>query len=308
MRFPDANGGTVSSPRDPHAAPFLAGIYPPAALPGWDIRFHEMLDSTNLEAKRSIARGETENRLILAEHQTNGQCRHDRLWESSPGKGIWASFILPVTVPAQTLPQATLVLAVAVREGVYAATGVSLNIKWPNDLLGNGKKCCGLLVETALFSTDAARQEPVRLVLGAGINCGHTDADFPPYLRNAATSLTLLAKGAPPDRGAVIAAVAEQVTRWFGIWETEGFGPVRAAWMAHNCTEGRMIDLPDGYGHTRAVARGIDETGALMAVAEDGTALSIHSGEIIFSGRDSASGNPAQPYAENALFGASSGG
>lgn len=305
MRLPDANGGTVPSPRIP-AAPLPGGGYPPAALPGWDVRFHETLDSTNLEAKRSIARGETGKRLILAERQTNGQCRHDRLWESSPGKGIWASFILPVAVPPETLPQATLVLAVAVREGIYAATGVSLQIKWPNDLLGNGKKCCGLLVETALFSTDAARQAPVHLVLGAGINCGHTDEDFPPYLRSAATSVAMLTEGVPPGRDAVIASVAEQVSRWFGIWETKGFAPVRAAWMAHNCTEGRTIKLPGGYGHTRAVARGIDETGALMAVAEDGTALSINSGEIIFPGPNG--GNSASSYAGNATRGASSGG
>lgn len=284
MRF-DAGGGTVSSPRNI----FAVGGYPPVTLSGWNISFHESLDSTNLEAKRSIARGEAGTRLILAEMQTSGQCRHDRLWESSPGKGIWASFILPVRVPPERLPQATLVLAVAVREGIHAATGVSLTIKWPNDLLGNGRKCCGLLVETAL---GGPVRDPENLVLGVGINCCHMDEDFPPYLRNAAISIAMLTENVPVDRGAVIVSVAEQVAIWFDLWEREGFAPARAAWMTHNCTEGRMIALPGGYGSARAVARGINETGALVVVAEDGTSLNINSGEIVFSDARGDNGTP----------------
>lgn len=270
----ESNGGAAAFP---HPYP---ETYPPARVPGWPVAYHPILDSTNLEAKRRIASGETQRQLILAESQTNGQCRHDRLWESSPAKGIWASFIRPAAVPLETLPQSTLVLAVAVRAGIEDATGVTLQAKWPNDLLGNGQKCCGLLVEAA---PGAGASQSVPLVLGVGINCNHTVDDFPPYLHGAAASLSLLAGGALFDRAAVLASVARSIAHWFDLWEKDGFAPVRDAWLAHNCTLGKTLLLPDGYGHARAVAEDLDATGALVAAAPNGDRLRIDSGEIVFA-------------------------
>ncbi len=275
MGIPATKGGTGSSPVPSRPErPF------PSPIPGWKITFHACLDSTNLEGKRLVAQGLNEKRLIIAETQTNGQCRHDRLWESLPDKGLWASFILPVSVSLDILPQSTLVLAVAVREGIREATGVSLLAKWPNDLLGDGRKCCGLLVETAA----ASRGRTIILVLGVGINCAHWETDFPPHLRETATSLSLLAGGALFSRNDVLAAVTRNVESWFAVWETQGFAPVRQAWIEGNCTLGRAVLLPEGYGHASGTARDIDETGALSILADDGTALSVDSGEILFAG------------------------
>ncbi|MCC8193286.1 MAG: biotin--[acetyl-CoA-carboxylase] ligase [Deltaproteobacteria bacterium] len=242
------------------------------------MEFHTRLDSTNLQAKRRIEEGRAGKLAVIAESQTNGQCRHDRLWESPTGKGIWASFILPVTVPLETLPQSTLVLAVAVREAVLTASGVSLRIKWPNDLLGNGKKCCGLLVETAIADH---RAPAIPLVLGVGINANQDEADFPPYLRSAATSLALLSGGSV-SRAAVLTAVAAGIDRWFARWREQGFAPVREAWLACNGTLGNAIILPDGYGRRHAVAFDLDPSGALLAVTDDGERLRVDSGEIGF--------------------------
>lgn len=271
-------GGTKQPPRlasgRPSCLPVLA-----LSVPGWPVSFHPELDSTNLEAKRRIALGETGKGLVLAESQKNGQCRHDRLWESPSGKGIWASFILPVAVPCAVLPQSTLVLAVAVREGIERATNVPLEIKWPNDLLGKGRKCCGLLVET---DSEFGPGTATPLILGVGINCDHEAGDFPPYLRDTATSLSLLANGERFHRETVLSSVARSVEHWFAIWETEGFSPVRTAWLRRNCTLGRQIILPEGYGHARATARDLDESGALVAVTDDGGTVRVDSGEILF--------------------------
>lgn len=253
--------------------------YPPALIPGWEYAFHAELDSTNLEAKRRVAQGHADKFLVLAESQTMGQCRHDRLWESPPGKGIWASFILPVSVPPENLPQSTLVLAVAVREGIAEAARVFLGIKWPNDLLGRGKKCCGLLVETAAQSVPG---RPVPLILGVGVNCAQADKDFPPALRDVAVSLSMLAGGGFFSRSAVLASVARSIERWFALWQRQGFSPVREAWLAHNCTLGKAILLPEGYGHARATAQTLDSHGALVALADDGERIRIDAGEILF--------------------------
>lgn len=284
-------GGTEPSPRT--SSP--GGLFPPAVVPGWDCAFHPTLDSTNLEAKRRIAAGHSGKLLIVAESQTNGQCRHDRLWESPPGKGIWASFIVPVSVPLGSLPQSTLVLAVAVREGIREAAQVSLKAKWPNDLLGLRRKCCGLLVETALEA--GMGDAPVRavpLILGAGINCNHAADDFPPYLHGVATSLAMLAGGKPFSRAAVLLAVARSIDRWFSVWQNQGFSPVRAAWLAHNCTIGETVLLPEGYGHSRATAQDMDPSGALVALTDSGESIRIDSGEILFP---DGAGNAAFPGA-----------
>lgn len=293
LREESDTGGTVLSPRT--ASP--GDLFPPAVVPGWAGAFHAELDSTNLEAKRRIAAGHTGKLLIIAESQANGQCRHDRLWESPPGKGIWASFILPVAVPLERLPQSTLVLAVAVREGIHEATRVSLKAKWPNDLLHLRQKCCGLLVETALATTPenpesiagkagmanpAARAVP--LVLGVGINCNHGADDFPPYLQGVAASLSMLAGGKRFSRAAVLLAVARSIDRWFALWQNQGFSRVREAWLAHNCTLGETVLLPEGYGHSQATAHGMDASGALVALTDGGERIRIDSGEILFPG------------------------
>jgi len=254
-------------------------------VPGWEIVAYPQLDSTNLEAKRRIAHGCCKKLLVLAESQTNGQCRHDRLWDSPANAGIWVSFILPVSVPFEALPQSTLVLAVAVQEGIANATGIPLAIKWPNDLLGNGKKCCGLLVETA---SEIPAQTPVSLVplvLGVGINCNQTLETFPPALQKIAASLSMLASGRIFSREPILCAVASSIDRWFGIWQTRGFAPVREAWVAHNGTLGNPLILPKGYGQPHGVAHDLDDSGALLVLLETGECVQIESGEIIFANR-----------------------
>ncbi|MDR3074025.1 MAG: hypothetical protein LBV01_04805, partial [Deltaproteobacteria bacterium] len=86
------------------------------------------------------------------------------------------------------------------------------------------------------------------------------------------------------DPEAVLRAVAGKVARWFRLWESQGFSPVREAWLAGNGTLGRKLLLPEGYGHSQATAVGMDETGALLARADDGALLRIDSGEILLSG------------------------
>ncbi len=256
------------------------GASPFCALPGWAVTRFSRLDSTNAEAQRILAQGDTQKRVIVADSQSAGQCRHDRRWESAPGLGLWVSFIMPAAVPAERLAQSTLVFAVAVREAVAASCGVALEAKWPNDLLHGGKKCCGLLVETS------AAQPPgsiTPLILGVGVNIAHGENDFPKYLRGAATSLRLLSGGRLFPREELLQAIGAMVDHWFAVWTENGFAPVREAWLKHNCTMNKKIILPDGYGYSHATAFDLDSHGALTALTDDGTALRVDSGEIRFA-------------------------
>lgn len=249
-------------------------------MPGWNASVYATLDSTNLEARRRLSAGLTGKQVIIADSQTMGQCRHDRLWESKAGCGLWASFVLPVAVPFFALAQSTLVLAVAVREGVRNATGVRLDAKWPNDLLRGGKKCCGMLVESGEITPHA---ETHSLILGVGVNISHTATDFPDGLRDTATSLSIISGGKTVSRDDLAASIAQSIETWFARWEKEGFAPIRHAWLNGNCTIGNRIILPEGYGYSHATAHDLDKSGALVALADDGTALLIGSGEIRFT-------------------------
>lgn len=246
----------------------------------WDISAYETIDSTNLEGRRRLADGLTGRQIIIADSQTSGQCRHDRLWESQKGRGMWASFIRPVAVPFSALAQSTLVLAVAVREGVKNATGALLDAKWPNDLLHGGKKCCGMLVESGEITPAADTHS---LILGVGVNTNHSPEDFPGYLAKTATSLAIITGGETFSTEGMAISVAQSIETWFARWEKHGFSPIRHAWLDGNCTIGNRIILPDGYGYSHATAHDLDESGALVALADDGTALLIDSGEIRFS-------------------------
>lgn len=242
----------------------------------WNVIRHDVVDSTNLEAHRLVARGGCAGpTAIVSERQTAGYGRHDRVWESAAGKGLWASFVLPAAVPAECLAQASLVLGVAAREAIADACGVELANKWPNDLLHNGRKCCGLLCE-------AAFDGPVpTLILGTGINVNHRREDFSGAIGSIATSIREVS-GREHDREALLAALVASIGHWFARWERRGFAPVREAWLAGSCTMGREVALPSGYGASRGIAVDIDAFGRLVVRTPAGAAVAVDSGEILF--------------------------
>ena len=247
---------------------------------GWALEHHAIIDSTNVEAHRRIASDLTVKTVIWADRQTAGCGRHSRVWESAATKGLWASLVLPVSLPLEILPQSTLVLAVAVREAVANCCGIALQIKWPNDLLHEGRKCCGLLVESAFFPQDASvPPDTVPLILGAGLNINHLYHDFPSALRDTATSLRLISdREHSPE--AILRTLLASVDHWFGLWASWGFAPVREAWLGGNCTLGKRITLPEGFGHAYGTAHDLAPDGALVALADNGDSVRIDAGEI----------------------------
>ncbi len=273
----DHSGGAISPSRD-------SARRGPSLPPGWTLEQHRVLDSTNAEAHRRIIAGLSAKTAILAERQTAGRGRGARAWESAEDKGLWVSLVLPVTPPLAVLAQSTLVLAVAAHEAVERAIGLRLSVKWPNDLLHEGRKCCGLLVEAniAKAASGAPRGDAsAMLILGIGLNIAHLPEDFPAALRERATSLRLIA-GRECSREQILRGILDSVDYWFDLWTNQGFAPVREAWLAVNCTMGRRIVLPDGYGYAHGTAHDLAPDGALVALAGDGALLRINAGEIIF--------------------------
>ena len=152
------------------------------------VHHFETLDSTNDLAKELAAQGAPEGTVVVAEAQTGGRGRLGREWNSPPGVGLYVSLVLRPMLPPMELPQITLTTAVAVVRAVRRVAAVAPGIKWPNDLLLNGKKLGGILTE---METESDRIRHVVVGLGLNVN----NPGFPPELAATATSLTLTAGG-----------------------------------------------------------------------------------------------------------------
>ena len=166
---------------------------------GWRIYKVQSVDSTNSEAERlirSLGINDAHQLAVVADMQTSGKGRRERNWFSPPGAGLWCSAALVPEIQIEHLAQLTLVAAVAVSDAVEALTGARLGIKWPNDLLHEGKKVCGILTETVPLpqGDDESDTERTPVVIGIGVNLNQREEDFPAELRDAATSLALIGK------------------------------------------------------------------------------------------------------------------
>ena len=143
-------------------------------LEGRVIKYFETLESTNVTAKEFAEKGAPEGTVIQAGQQFAGRGRLGRVWKSQAGKGLWFSLILYPKTAAEFCPQVTLLAAVAVVEALKKVAGVQGRIKWPNDIMLDGKKICGILAEMALAADGSIEYA----VVGIGININMSSEDF----------------------------------------------------------------------------------------------------------------------------------
>jgi len=239
--------------------------------------------STNVDMLMLAGSGASEGLWLRAERQTGGRGRQGRAW-SSPEGNLYASTLVRLRPHDPQAATLALVAAIALEEVVSAyllpgegrgpvgrgqmlGAGLSLRtlIKWPNDLLLDGAKLSGILLERA---GDA-------VVIGMGVNLAHHPVD----LGRPATSLA--AHGAAPDPADFLATLADAFERWLGIWRVQGLAPVRARWMerAHPPGTALTARLPDGSA-IDGLFQGLDGEGALILRLADGTSRVIHAADI----------------------------
>lgn len=236
------------------------------------------VDSTNRLIRDLAAEGVAPGLAVVAEHQTAGRGKGKRFWFSEPGKGFALSLLLRPTRPVEEVSQLTLVLGVAVAEAIVQATGVAAELKWPNDILVDGRKLCGILCELVL----TPEGDMAHVIAGIGLNVNVAASDFPPVLENIATSLAIEA-GRAIDAEAVLSAVLVSVERWMKRWEDEGFDPIRQAWIARSCTIGREISFDAGEARCRGVATDLGPDGSLSIRDGSGSLHRFYYGEACHS-------------------------
>ena len=226
--------------------------------------WYDTLASTMTEASRLAAEGADSGTVVAARRQTAGQGRQGREWVSEANAGLYCTYILRLNVLPADLPSITLALGLAVVEALSPLTGLSFDIRWPNDVLWQGKKCCGIL----------ARLEQGAVLAGIGINLNQTV--FPDGLRTPATSLKL-ATGRSFVAETVLEALHEPVLNSVALGRD---AVLRLFAQASSYVSGRRVRVDLDGPILEGVTDGLDEYGFLRIRKEDGTRETVLAGSV----------------------------
>ncbi|MFB3777216.1 MAG: biotin--[acetyl-CoA-carboxylase] ligase [Bryobacteraceae bacterium] len=180
-----------------------------ARLPHREVVWLDTVGSTMTEAARLAAAGCPHGTVVGADEQTAGQGRHGRSWYSEKDAGLYVSVVLRPELPADSLTSLTLALGLATREAILNSSGILCDLKWPNDLLANGKKCAGIL----------AQGTPAAVIAGVGINVNQEG--FPGELAETAASLRLVS-GRPHSREDLLVRLLLSVDKFAALLQEEG--------------------------------------------------------------------------------------
>jgi BirA family biotin operon repressor/biotin-[acetyl-CoA-carboxylase] ligase len=237
------------------------------------LRF-ESLPSTNTEAARQARQGAPEGLCVVAREQTEGRGRAGRVWISPVDAGLYFSIVLrPENLKARMWPLLTLMAALAVRDALQSSCAIVADIKWPNDILWNERKLCGILAETV--ETEHGRA----VVLGIGINLN--DRAFPPELKRVATSVSSIAgKTAAPE--ALMQELIRALDGRYGMLQAEGGAEeLINDWSLHSSyAQGRQVRATLVTETFTGRTRGLEPDGALRVETEQGEIKIIRAGDI----------------------------
>jgi BirA family biotin operon repressor/biotin-[acetyl-CoA-carboxylase] ligase len=243
-----------------------------AKLPSRRIDWFPSIDSTMTAACRLAREGATSGTIVGADEQTSGVGRHGHFWHSEPGAGLYVSFVLRLPLDAGAVPLVMLAWGLATRDAIIQVTGADASglapdLRWPNDVLLNGKKCAGIL----------AVKEGDAIVAGIGINVRHRD--FPPEIEPLATSLLLA--GATASREAMLVSLANHIDDYCEILSEQGPAPICTMFaQASSYVSGRRVRVDQGDTVIEGVTRGLDPFGFLIVRQDNGKDVTILAGGV----------------------------
>jgi BirA family biotin operon repressor/biotin-[acetyl-CoA-carboxylase] ligase len=234
-------------------------------------RYVASIGSTNDEAAAWARAGAPAGAVVVADEQTRGRGRLGRRWHSPAGESLYYSVVLRPPLPPHRVPPLTLAAGVAVAEALLGLD-VTPQLKWPNDVLLDGKKVAGVLTE---MSSDLDRVHHV--VVGIGVNLN--TIEFPDELAAIATSVAL-ARGAAVARADFAAALSARLEHWFDHFVSDGSAAVVTAWKQHARFFGRRVRVTAGRDVLEGVADDLDDDGALRLRLDDGRLTRVIAGEV----------------------------
>ncbi|MDK2847916.1 MAG: BirA family transcriptional regulator [Desulfuromonadales bacterium] len=241
---------------------------------GREVIYYAETDSTNLRAHELGKAGAEEGTVVLADRQTAGRGRLGRHWCSPGGVNLYASIVVRPPVAPRYASQMTFLSAAAVAQTVSETGGLTATVKWPNDVLVEGRKIAGLLNEL-----DAETERIHYLVLGIGVNLNMQAGQFPDDLRYPATSL-LLETGRRVSRLDFVRCLLRHMDRLYSLYLAQGFQPVLAAWQQYFHLVGCMVEVDCQNRRVVGCVQGLDSDGALLLELADGGRERVLAGDV----------------------------
>ena len=256
--------------RDPELEAVLSRYMNECVLRGPVYAFTQT-GSTMEDAHVLAQQGAPEGTLVYAVRQVQGRGRLGRVWESPEG-GAYFSIIFRPRRPAADIPQLSLVTGLAAVEGIRQLVRLYPSIRWPNDVLIDGKKICGILIESTQPSAHSTQS---CVIVGVGVNVTTKPSDLP----ETATSLAAAVENCPHPHQ-VTGALWRKLSTWYDTWLMGGFAPVRAAlrpWMGHF---GQPVHITAGTSRFEGTATDLDESGRLLVRLDSGIMRAFEMGEV----------------------------
>jgi BirA family biotin operon repressor/biotin-[acetyl-CoA-carboxylase] ligase len=231
----------------------------------------ERLDSTNTYAKQLASEGCEEGAIVIAEDQYAGRGRQGRMWVAEAGTSLTFSILLKPTIAPESIGILSLYAGLAITEAVMQQSGIRPACKWPNDILFDGKKFCGILSE-AVFNNGML----AATIIGAGLNINQLE--FPHEIRQSATSLALV-NGHTYDRTILLAAILQQLEYWYKYVQSGHHNIILDRWRTHCPMIGQEIAVDQQGTIIRGIASGLADDGGLI-IQSNGSKIKMFAGDV----------------------------
>ena len=244
---------------------------------GCQVRYFDTLDSTNICAKRLAEEGAPNGTLVIADQQTAGRGRRGRQWETPKGTAIAMTILLRPKLRPEKACMLTLVMGMAVTKALNELFHLSCRIKWPTDVVLDGKKICGILTE---MSTEINVIN--YLVIGSGINANIRS--FPEELKDKAVSLCT-ALGHEVNRAQIIQYCMKYLEHYYDIFKRSGdMSLLMDEYNEMLVSVGSEVCVLEPSGEYRGISEGIDQAGELLVRRADGHVEQVYAGEVSVRG------------------------
>ena len=241
---------------------------------GSEFHYFAEIGSTNTYARRLAEHGARDGELVIADSQTEGRGRLGRHWVSPPNANLYLSFVLRPRLPPARAPQITLMAAVALAETLKFFLPVPPSIKWPNDIIVNGKKLAGILTEV-----NCGSESVEFVILGIGVNVNYPVDLMPEEIRQRATSV-LVERQNKVSREDLLQRLIQDLDRCYGELEVNGFAPLAPRWEAYFGWRGQRVRIELLNQDVFGIAKGIDHDGALLLEDEHGKLQRVIAGDV----------------------------
>jgi BirA family transcriptional regulator, biotin operon repressor / biotin---[acetyl-CoA-carboxylase] ligase len=242
---------------------------------GKEITYKDIVDSTNSYAFKLALDGASEGTCVLADAQKAGRGRLNRVWFSPAGENLYLSVILKPHVHPSNVYPITFISSLAVYDTVETITGIKPTLKWPNDLLINGKKICGTLLE---LSTEA---DMVRfVVVGIGLDINMREKEVKEEIDQKATSL-FIETNILFERSRVCGILLSNLEKYYILFKQNGENEICRIWEDRSCIKGKYLEINQMGRIYKGISEGIDNKGALL-LNIDGKINNIIAGDVVF--------------------------